>query len=282
MKLIKGLVLLAGLGLAAAPLRAEGLYVLGALGTRTISDQDFDDYYSTYSTAYYGGFENLGEADLSLGWRFPGPFALEASLGVDTGRSASADVGAGGADYSSLQVGPMTTVGIGPVLCWDRPGWWFAESGVTELGLRVEGATLSGSEAVTGPDAGNQNFSGSTVGFGVFIRALNIWDPTGFNVGLELGYDEEYFNTLTLSDTSGSFAGNNGKDLNNYSGGNAYIDDSGGYIRLVIGWSQPSSQAMQRPRSQWRRADEDEQNYPPAGSAPGPGETIPQDRNYGD
>ncbi|HTB23535.1 MAG TPA: hypothetical protein VK914_12635 [bacterium] len=281
MKLIQGLVLLVGLGLAAAPLRAEGLYVLGGLGAKTISDQDFDDYYSSYSTAYYGGFENLGEADLSIGWRFPGPFALEGSLGVDTGRSASADVLTG--DTSDLYVGPMTTFGIGPVVCWDRPSWWFAESGVTELGLRVEGATVSGSETLQGTDNGTQNFSGSTVGFGIFVRALNIWDPTGLNVGLELGFDEDYFDTLTVSDAKGYFAQYNGDRLNNYNNQDAYIDNSGGYIRLIIGWSQPSNRPVPRPRPYWRRGYQDEQDYPPAGSgqAPGPGETIPEEQNYG-
>ncbi|HTA17235.1 MAG TPA: hypothetical protein VK786_05775, partial [bacterium] len=171
---------------------------------------------------------------------------------------------------STLQVNPMLTVGLGPVFCWDRGSWWFAESGVTEFGLRAEWAAISGSETVSG--YGSQDYSDSALGFGVFLRALNIWDPTGFNIGVELGYDYNYFDDLTLSNTSGGFAGNNGQQLNNYRGGDAYIDNEGGYIRLVIGWSQPSQVVPTMPRPlRYHRGYYDGE----------PGGAYPYEQNYG-
>lgn len=237
---------------AAAALPAEGLYVLGGLGGKTVYGQDFSDF---YGPNYYGGPQGVGQADLSLGWRFPGVLAIEAMAGIDTGRQASA-YPFGTPYFSEIQTQPMTTLAIGPVFCWDRPSWWFAESGTTEFGLRMEYASLSGSESATDNlgNPGNQNFSDSTLGFGIFIRLLNIWEPDGFNLGLEAGYDYEYFSTLTLANTSGIFAGNNGLPMNNYTGGNSYIDNSGGYIRIVFGWSQPT-RLRQRTRQNhyWRR-----------------------------
>ncbi|HTA17086.1 MAG TPA: hypothetical protein VK786_05005, partial [bacterium] len=196
MKIITGLALLAVLGTASVPLRADGAYVLGGIGGKAVYDQDFDDYYAGSNDPYpsdwtddYGNV--LGEGTVSLGWRFPGVMAVEAMVGVDTAREASATTYLGD---STLLINPMFTVALGPVFCWDRPSWWFAESGVTELGLRAEWASISGSETVDG--YGSQNFSDSAPGFGIFLRALNIWNPTGFNIGLEVGYDYEYFDDL--------------------------------------------------------------------------------------
>lgn len=270
MKIMNGLAALALAGLGAASLGAEGLYVLGGLGAKSIYGQDINDYYGSWdnNSAYYDSA--MGEADLSLGWRFPGPLAIEGTVGIDTGREASAYIGDG---YSSdLTLQPMPTFALGPVFCWDRRSWWFAESGVTELGLRVEYATLSGSETVDG--YGSQDFNGSSLGFGLFVRALNIWNPTGFNVGVEAGYDENYFNTLVLTNTSGGFAGNNGQDLENYSGSKAYFDNSGAYIRLVIGWSQaPTNPPPAAPRRRfWRHRVYE--NYPQS-------QNYPDDQNYG-
>jgi hypothetical protein len=269
MKIITGLALLAVLGTASVPLRADGAYVLGGIGGKAVYDQDFDDYYAGSNDPYpsdwtddYGNV--LGEGTVSLGWRFPGVMAVEAMVGVDTAREASATTYLGD---STLLINPMFTVALGPVFCWDRPSWWFAESGVTELGLRAEWASISGSETVDG--YGSQNFSDSAPGFGIFLRALNIWNPTGFNIGLEVGYDYEYFDDLTLSDTNGGFAGNNGKQLNNYRGGDAYIDNEGAYLRFVIGWSQPSQVVPTLPR---RRGNYDDE----------PGGGYPDYRNYGD
>ncbi|MGH7443179.1 MAG: hypothetical protein ACREKE_10965 [bacterium] len=268
----------AGLGLllcvGAAVLPAQGIYVLGGLGGKTVYDQDVSDF---YGGASYWGVDEVGLADgaLAVGWRFPGLMAVEASVTEDGGQSATDYVG----PYSSstLNIGSMTTLAIGPVVCWDHPSWWFAEDGVTEFGLKLEYASLSGSETETDPDS-STNFNASALGFGVFVRALNIWDPSGFSLGLEAGWDENYFGSLS---TGG------GQYLIEYAGsGDAYVDNSGGYVRLVIGWSQPFQHRASRRRPRfWRNRVHDV--YPDNG-APGPGDTIPSlqqsypgDQNYG-
>jgi hypothetical protein len=104
---------------------------------------------------------------------------------------------------------------------------------------------------------------------------------------------------MKISDASGVWAGSNGQTLNNYSNGNAYFDNSGGYVRLVIGWSQPSRHPLPPRRPYWRRRayyqdyDDQGQYYQPQGApqqsppqqnAPqqnAPGQTIPTQPDYG-
>ena len=259
MKLMKGMMaaLLLGLCAAAVQARADGLYVLGDVGGKTILNQDFNDFFSTSPDSPWFDAVGVPEGGVTLGYRFRGPFALEAGVNFTGSRSATDEY-----LNDTLQVQPMTSYSAGPVLCWDRHRWWFAESGVTEIGLKVSYATLNGSETVdnfTGNSS--QNFSGSTTGFGVFIRVLNIWNPAGVTLGLEAGYDYQRFDDLTLSDTSGYyFAGTNGQRLLQYDGSNAYIDNSGGYLRLVFGWSSvPVAAGDDQPVSRpYRRAYQDE------------------------
>jgi len=278
-KIIKSLSLMVALGLGAASLPASGLYVLGSLGLKTVYDQDINDFYAdSFNSAYYYNAEGLGEGLVTLGYRLPGLLAVEGSVGINSGRQENALTVDGN---SNLQINPMTTFSLGPVFCWDRDRWWFAESGVTEFGLRAEYATLSGSESVSGGPTGpgNQDFSAGAPGFGIFVRFLNIWNPGGLNMGAEIGYDVNYFNTLTLSGTNGIFAGNNGQDMNNYAGNKAYLDNSGAYIRFVFGWSQPGKVAQDgnvvpaRPYQRQRRYQND--GPPPSY------QTYPDQQNYG-
>jgi hypothetical protein len=232
---------------ATVPARAEGLYFLGAVGGKTVYDQDFADYYGYDGYDYTYDPEGLAEGALNLGYRFSGPIALEASVALTEGRSTSQTLSYDFFGYpssvDSLTVNPVTTVSLGPVFCWDRRSWWFAQSGVTELGLKVSYAGMTGNESYNDNqgNTGSQDFSGSAVGFGIFLRALNIWNPTGLNVGLEAGFDYQHFATLTVSHGSGVFADPSTTTMENASGGDAYIDNSGGYVRLVIGWSQPNN-----------------------------------------
>ncbi len=270
----------------AAALPAEGLYVLGGLGIKGVSGQDVSDYYGPGGTllsgpAYYGGGATLGEGALSLGWRFGGLMALEASVSIDSGQVNSADVSyydpnapGPGYDTSTLTYGPMTTVGLGPVFCFgpqNWPGWRW------QLGVKPEFSEITGSETLTdgvNNTTGSQNFSSSAFGGGVFLRGIYVF-PSGFSLGFETGADFNYFSQLNLSGTKGDFAGNNGQALNQYGGGNAYIDNSGGYLRLIIGWSDVPN----RPRPRRSRVFWDNGMGP--GIAPGeagdgqPGDTVP-------
>jgi hypothetical protein len=249
MKTVKTLFLMVILlgGLTAGKAGAEGLYVLGSVGGKTVYDEDFSDFYSDYGYTYGYDAEGLAEGAVSLGYRFPGPLALEGSVTYTEGRSTSQALSYDYFGYpnssDSLTVNPMTTFALGPVFCWDRRSWWFAESGLTEFGVKVNYASLSGSESYSDSSGnyGSQDFSGSNVGFGIFIRALNLWNPTGFTVGLEAGYDYQRFDSLTVSNESGVFADPSTNAFQNPYGSGAYIDNSGGYLRLVIGWSSGSS-----------------------------------------
>jgi hypothetical protein len=254
---------LAGCGLAAAGAQADGLYVLGGIGVRGLSDQDFNDFYQTDSYSYDDNGAGALDAGLSLGYRFPGIMALELSANMVGDRSAS--VSEWGSDFSgndswvtdSLQVNATPVFGFGPVFCWDGRNWWFGRHMTTELGLRVEYANISGSETLV-DDTGTstQDFNGDTVGFGLFLRMLNVWDSSGINMGLELGGDYLRCDSLTTSNRTGELADISSSSLTNWNNSNAYIDESGVWLRFVFGWSQPTSAepGSTVPRRRARRA----------------------------
>ncbi|HTA17131.1 MAG TPA: tetratricopeptide repeat protein, partial [bacterium] len=85
------------------------------------------------------------------------------------------------------------------------------------------------------------DFNGSTVGWGLFYRLVNLWAPARLSVGLEAGYEALKFTDLEAGNPSGVFVGQPGRRLENLNGAAAYLDNSGFYVRLVIGWAKDSS-----------------------------------------
>lgn len=182
----KATVLTALLGIAALFLAgkadAAGLYVLGDVGFKSIYQQDMNDSFAgdldPYGNSYDFGWATLPEGGLTVGYRFQGPFSLEGGVDFLGGRADSDDYG------DTFTVNPTTTFYFGPVLCLDHYRWFFAQRGVSEIGIHVSYASVAGSVDY-GYGSGGADFSGSATGFGIFFRDLNIWQYSGVTLGFK-------------------------------------------------------------------------------------------------
>lgn len=223
---------------------AVGPYMFATLGARQVSDQDMADFFAL-GTQQQPNFvpANVGEAYLTAGYRFTDPFALEVSGGAQMGREESNLYSFGNVD---LQVpsGALSQLSIAPLFCFDTFGS-VTSSWINQIGLRIEYAQISGTETIESPAGlSSLGFNGATVGWGLFYRLVNLWAPARLSVGLETGYDFLRFGTLQSGNPSGVFAGEPGHTLENLNGVGAYLDNSGPYVRLVVGWARDSSTYM--------------------------------------
>lgn len=237
---------LAALGclLPASRAMATGPYMLGCFGGRQVSNQDMNDFFSMGDQASSPFVPNyLGEAYLTAGYRFTDPFALEVAGGTQMGREESSLYSFGDVD---LQVpsGALSLVSIAPLFCFDTFGS-VTSSWMNQVGLRIEYAQISGTETLeSAAGVSSLGFNGSTVGWGLFYRIVNLWAPARLSVGLEMGFDILRFTNLATGNASGVFVGEPSRTLENLNGASAFLDNSGPYLRLVIGWAKDSSSYM--------------------------------------
>jgi hypothetical protein len=223
---------------------ATGPYMLGCFGGRQVSNQDMNDFFSMGNQVSAPFVPNyLGEAYLTAGYRFTDPFALEVAGGTQMGREESGLYSFGDVD---LQVpsGALSLVSIAPLFCFDTFGS-VTSSWMNQVGFRVEYAQISGTETMeSAAGVSSLGFNGSTVGWGMFYRLVNLWAPARLSVGLEMGFDILKFTNLATGNASGVFVGEPGRTLENMNGASAFLDNSGPYLRLVIGWAKDSSSYM--------------------------------------
>lgn len=221
-----------------SPGRAGGLYVLGELGARMLANQDYSDFFALGTQPgpdFSPSFD--GDGMLIAGYRFADPFAVELSAGGQVGRDESALYPFGYLDVQVSSPGPLTFA-IAPVFCFDTNGGPAARW-LHQVGLRLELAQIWGVESIQSntDGTGTVDFSGTALGWGVFYRLTNLWDPSSVNVGAELGYESLRFNALRVGSASGILAGQQGGAWMNLNGVQAFMDDSGPTLRLVVGWS---------------------------------------------
>ncbi|MGH7441889.1 MAG: tetratricopeptide repeat protein, partial [bacterium] len=231
----------------AVPARAVGPYFFVSLGERQVSGQDMADFFA-YGTQQQPQFvpSYLGEAYITAGYRFTDPFALELAGGAQMGREESGAYSALGDVDLQVPSGALSLVSIAPVFCFETfesvSSTW-----LNQVGLRLEYAQVSGSETLdTGTGLSSLNFNGQTLGCGLFYRLVNLWAPKRLSVGLETGYELLRFDSLASGNPTGVFVGGPGRVLQNLNGSNAFLDNSGPYVRLVIGWAKDSSTELQR------------------------------------
>ncbi|HTB22300.1 MAG TPA: tetratricopeptide repeat protein [bacterium] len=234
---------LAGLGFLLLPAgaAATGPYMFGTFGARVVSNQDMNDFFAmgSQNAAEFIPSE-VGEAYLTAGYRFTDPFALELSSGAQQGREESNLYSFGDVD---LQVpsGALSLVSIAPVFCFDT-FTSSTSSWLNQVGFRLEYAQVSGVETLesTNGSLSSLNFNGQTLGGSLFYRLVNLWPPARLSVGLEAGYEYLRFNQLESGNPSGVFVGQPGRTLQNMNGAQAFLDNSGFYVRLVVGWDKDS------------------------------------------
>lgn len=232
--------------LLSARLAATGPYMFGSFGTREVSNQDMNDFFAMGSQGDSQFIPNtVGEAYLTAGYRFTDPFALEVSGGAQQGREESSQYGFGDVDLQ-VPTGDLSLVSIAPVFCFDTFGG-DTSTWLNQVGLRVEYAQVSGVETLESAGGGisSLDFNGATVGWGLFYRLVNLWAPARLSVGLEAGYEALKFTDLEAGNPSGVFVGQPSRRLENLDGAAAYLDNSGFYARLVIGWAKDSSTEAQ-------------------------------------
>jgi len=224
---------------------ATGAYVFGAFGGRQVSNQDMEEFFAlgaqpgpTFIPSY------LGEAALTAGYRFSDPFAVELGGATSMGREESNLYAFGNLDLQ-VPTGSLFGLSVAPVFCFDTYGSP-TSSWLHQVGLRLTWAKVSGTESIQSSDgvSSSQGFSGSAFGWGLFYRLVNLWAPSKLSVGAELGWESLRFNDLSVSGATGPFAGQPGAALENLNGAAAFIDDSGPYLRLVVGWAQDSRRYM--------------------------------------
>jgi hypothetical protein len=224
---------------------ATGAYVFAGFGGRRVADDDMSDFLAlgpepgpTFVPAY------LGEGSLVFGYRFYDPFALEFGGSMLMGRESSTTDNLGSVDVQ-IPSGALMTVSVAPVYCFETASSasnaWFHQ-----VGLRLEHAEVSGQESIESADGttSTQNFSGTAFGGALFYRIINLWAPARLSVGLEGGYEYLRFNSLNVSSCTGVFAEQASNQWTNLNGNNAYLDESGPYLRLVIGWAADSWRYM--------------------------------------
>jgi len=234
---------LAGLGLLLFPVLASaaGPYMFGTFGARVVSNQDMNDFFALGSQS---GAEfipsEVGEAYLTAGYRFTDPFALELAGGAQQGREESNLYSFGDVD---LQVpsGALSLISIAPVFCFDT-FTSSTSSWLNQVGFRLEYAQVSGVETLESVNGSlsSVNFNGEALGGSIFYRLVNLWPPARLSVGLEAGYEYLRFNDLESGAPSGVFVGQPGRMLQNMNGAQAFLDNSGFYVRLVVGWDKDS------------------------------------------
>jgi len=216
--------------------------MFGSFGTREVSNQDMNDF---FALGAQGGSQfipnTVGEAYLTAGYRFTDPFALEVAGGAQQGREESSLYPFGDVDLQ-VPTGDLNLLSIAPVFCFDTFGG-DTSTWLNQVGLRVEYAQVSGVETLESAGGGisSLDFNGATVGWGLFYRLVNLWAPARLSVGLEAGYEGLKFTDLEAGNPSGVFVGQPSRRLENLNGAAAYLDNSGFYARLVIGWAKDSS-----------------------------------------
>jgi hypothetical protein len=228
--------------LLSARLPATGPYMFGSFGTREVSNQDMNDFFAMGSQGGSQFIPNtVGEAYLTAGYRFTDPFALEVGGGAQQGREESSLYPFGDVDLQ-VPTGDLSLLSIAPVFCFDTFGN-DTSTWLNQVGLRLDYAQVSGVETLESAGGGisSLDFNGATVGWGLFYRLVNLWAAPRLSVGLEAGYEALKFTDLEAGNPSGVFVGQPGHRLENLNGAAAYLDNSGFYARLVIGWAKDSS-----------------------------------------
>jgi len=233
----------------AAPLCATGPYMFGSFGAREISNQDMSDFFASGSQMGPQFVPSqLGAAALTTGYRFTDPFALEISGGAQLGREESNVVSTGAVDLQ-IPSGSLTLISVAPLFCFDTYGS-VTSTWLHQIGFRLEYAEVSGVETLeAGSAISSVNFNGSTLGYGLFYRVVNLWAPARLSVGFEVGYDVLRFGNLVAGDSNGVFVGQPSRALENLNGVPAFLDNSGPYVRLLIGWDKDSeTSTVSRPQ----------------------------------
>lgn len=225
--------------LLAARLGATGAYVLAGFGVRENSNQDLSDFFAQGSQPgpkLSPSF--ISDATLTAGYRLLDPLALELALGTQLGREESNLYSFGDVDVQ-VPDASLVTLSLAPSYCFDTVGGTDSQW-QHQVGLRILCAQLSGMETLQSYGGGfsSLDFSGTGWGWGLFYRLMNLWAPSRINMGAEIGYESLRFTNLTAAGASGGFAGESGGPWLNLNSAAAFLDDSGPYLRLEVGWSQ--------------------------------------------
>jgi hypothetical protein len=225
--------------LLTARLDAAGAYVLAGFGVREITNQDLSDFFAQGSQPGPKlGPSFVSDATLTGGYRILDPLALELALGTQLGREESNLYSFGDVDVQ-VPDASLVTLAIAPVYCFDTRGGPESQW-LHQVGLRLLCAQVSGTETLQSYGGGfsSLQFSGTGLGWGLFYRLMNLWAPSRINMGAEIGYESLRFTGLTAAGASGGFAGQSGGPWLNLNSAAAFLDDSGPYLRLEVGWSQ--------------------------------------------
>lgn len=222
--------------LAGAGLHADtdsAVYLLAAGDAKLLTNSDANNYFATKPGQIAA--QGYGDGDVRLGLQFGRWAALEASFNMGPFRNYQVvNYASANNAFTSSNVTTnwtLYTYSLTPGVTWAGPGF------VNFLGIRFGVANLGGHvNDVSGGADGSYDQYATTPDIGVLFRTSSIF-VDHISVGLELGYDYTYFNTVNNDRGTGTYTGITGAS-HNANGSATQLNFSGPHIGIVLGlWS---------------------------------------------
>ena len=235
--------------------RADGPYALLEVGGLLISQQDATDAMNVPGYASPGYSSSVfADPSLTIGYRSPGMLGFELTAETYNGREYAYNYSSGGVPVGnvSLYAGGGNTwwVGVGPVLSDERDGFLFLKRAINELGAKVgyfSSTITETTQNLSSGQTGSATAAGSSYMGSVFYRLRGPFNGIGLNAGFEIGYQFAKVSNFVFTSASGTLASLNGQQAKYYNG-NAYLDNSGPYLKLVFGigdlWSSEPTDSI--------------------------------------
>lgn len=213
---------------------ASGLYVLGGLDGKMLTNQDADNYFNLPGGQL--GPLGLPSGVLHVGLAL-GVLSLEASLNQGPVRENTVNYDNFGTTTRTIKTRwAVSTLSITPGLSWTSPG------SLSMLGVRIGQASLTGhvEDDAFGAN-GSYDSEAKAMDGGVIFRSAGVI-AGHLCLGLEFGYDWTMFKDITNKNGTGSYDPPHSPERNvsnvGHGGDQTTLDFSGGHVALIIGlWS---------------------------------------------